>query len=454
MELLRLPIGRINPAPYNPRRDLRPGDPDYEALTKSLREFGLVEPLVWNRRTGTLVGGHQRFKVLKARGDTEVDVSVVDLPLEREKALNIALNRIEGGWDERKLAELLDELIRVPDFDIHTIGFEIGEARDIIADLLGDTDPARAEQFDIEAALAAAGPTVTQSGDLIVLGTDPVTSHRLLCGDCTNAEHVQRLMDGQRAELFATDPPYLVGYDGTNHPAKRTRLNTRNSGGSAKARRRTTGGNKDWSASYGVTWDDADANADLYDRFIGVAVEHAIAPDAGWYTWHASKRQAMLEEAWVKHGAFVHCQVIWAKNRGILTRTWYLWAHEPCLMGWLAGNRPKRVEIAMLPTVWNVPTLATGDERPDHPTPKPLELFEIPMRQHTHRGEVCYEPFAGSGTQIIAAQRLGRRCFAMEISPVYCDLIVRRFIAYAGESAVAPEIAERYRMPSTIGGVA
>jgi DNA modification methylase len=254
---------------------------------------------------------------------------------------------------------------------------------------------------------------------------------------------------------------YLVDYDGTNHPSKRRRSPASISQWGASPKRTSTlnrppdsrprsGSNKDWSDTYGVTWDDADANSDLYERFIRVAVDEAIAPNAAWYCWHASRRQAMLEQAWNGAGAFVHCQIIWVKNRPVLTRTWYAWKHEPCLFGWLRPPRgkkpPRRTGEPMLPTVWQVDTLPNGPERPDHPTPKPLELFEIPMKQHAGPGGVCYEPFAGSGTQFIAAQRLGRRCFGVEISPVYCDLIVRRFIAYAGEGAVTPEVAKKYRL--------
>jgi DNA modification methylase len=106
-------------------------------------------------------------------------------------------------------------------------------------------------------------------------------------------------MDGHRASLFATDPPYLVGYDGTNHPGAKGKRNK----------------NKNWSGSYGVTWDDAEANPELYDRFIGVAIAEAISPNAAWYCWHASRRQAMVEAVWEKHGAFVHQQIVWAKDR-------------------------------------------------------------------------------------------------------------------------------------------
>lgn len=160
----------------------------------------------------------------------------------------------------------------------------------------------------------------------------------------------------------------------------------------------------------------------------------------------------MLEASWVKHGAFVHAQIIWAKSRPVLTRTMYSWAHEPCFFGWLKGNKPARIPgEPVLSTLWQFDTIPNGAERPDHPTPKPLALFEIPMKQHTTSGgapgmgsgSVCYEPFAGSGTQLIAAEKLGRRCLAIEISPVYCDLIVRRFMA-TFPACVPPEVRAKY----------
>jgi len=267
-------------------------------------------------------------------------------------------------------------------------------------------------------------------------------------------------MRGERAALFATDPPYLVDYDGTNHPGSKAkgarpivramrpaRENVVAGGGGERGGRRSVvgggGGNKDWSGTYGVTWDDADANSDLYDRFARVAVDEAIDRRAAWYWWHASKRQGLVERAWSSVGVLAHCQIVWVKQRGVLTRTWYSWQHEPCLMGWIAGHKPRRVERSVLSTVWEYPTLSNA-ERPDHPTPKPLPLFEIPMRQHTRPGDVVYEPFAGSGTQIIAAERLGRRCFAVEVSPVYCDVIVRRWIAMVGVERAGRALVKKY----------
>ncbi|MCC7146099.1 MAG: DNA modification methylase [Phycisphaeraceae bacterium] len=450
MNIQRLPVNQLKTAAYNPRVDLQPGDPRYEQLVRSIDTFGLVEPLVWNRRSGNLVGGHQRLKVLIARGERDVDVVVVDLPPAQEQALNLALNKIQGDWDQQKLAQLLHQLLDTPQFDIELTGFGLDEATDLVHEVLGNSAGQLEESFDVEATLAQVGEPVTQPGQLILLGRDPAKQHRLLCGDATDSMQVRQLMDGERAALFVTDPPYLVGYDGTNRPgarcAKGRCLSDSTRASSASTTTHVGEAQKGLPDAGGFNWDDAATNPDLYAKFVHAAVAEAVAPNAAWYCWHASRRQAMLEQVWRDAGMLIHCQIVWVKNRAVPGRTWYLWQHEPCLMGWLKGHMPRRADSRHLPTVWQVDTLPNGLERPDHPTPKPLALFEIPLRQHTRPGEICYEPFAGSGTQFIAAQRLGRRCFGLEISPRYCDLIVRRFIAMAGPDAVAPDIAHRYRI--------
>ena len=239
--------------------------------------------------------------------------------------------------------------------------------------------------------------------------------HLLACGDCTDAAVVQRLMQGQRAALFATDPPYLVDYDGMNHPQ----------GWKASQKKRQTM-NKDWSATY-KDWDASSQGEELYERFIATAVEEAIAEDAAWYCWHASRRQAMLEAVWERHGAFVHQQIIWAKDRPVLTRSWYMWQHEPCFFGWVKGKKPRRAVDEWIGSVWEFPTQAAF-EATDHPTAKPLALFEIPIRQHTRPGELCYEPFSGSGTQIIAGENLGRQVRAVEIAPQFVAVALDRYL--------------------------
>jgi hypothetical protein len=181
MIIKTISVKKINPASYNPRKTLKPDDRQYKQLVKSLNEFGFVEPLIWNCQTGNLVGGHQRFNVLMAQGVKEVEVSVVDLSEDKEKALNIALNKISGDWDKDKLAEIIDELVKTPEIDIESVGFELPEAEQLIADILGDIGSD--ENADVLDQLDTNLPAITKPGDLIELGLDG--KHRVLCGDVT-----------------------------------------------------------------------------------------------------------------------------------------------------------------------------------------------------------------------------------------------------------------------------
>lgn len=398
------PIDSIKPYDRNPRKN----DAAVPMVAKSIREFGFRQPIVVDEQ-GVIVVGHTRYKAAQQLGLTEVPVHVaVGLTEEQAKAYRIADNQTAAlsTFDTDLLPLELKDL-EAMGVDLTITAFSDAELDQLLGrgPAVGLTDPNEVPDPPAE--------PITQRGELIIMG-----GHRLLCGDSTSIEDVRRLMDGQRAALFATDPPYLVDYDGTNHPHKWSEPDK----------------NKDWSGTYGVDWDDAKANPDLYEKFIAVAAAEAIKPDAAWYCWHASRRQAMLEEVWTRHGAFVHQQIIWCKDRPILTRSWYMWQHEPCFFGWVRPNRPPRVAEDHPRSVWVIPTIAPGTQT-DHPTSKPVELFAVPMRQHTAVGDVCYEPFAGSGSQVIAAEQLGRRCFAMEISETYCDVVVRRWEQFTGQKA-------------------
>jgi len=407
LQLEDWPIGRLIEYDRNPRKN----DDVVDRMAQAIVEFGFRIPIV-ARSDGLVVDGHLRLKAARLLGLETVPVVLADELSETQiKAFRLLANQSANWaeWDELLLSAELNDLL-AEDFDLSLVGFSDGELDKLLAYVPeGDGEDGNA---------GGSVPPVTipepprnpasRTGDLWILG-----DHRLLCGDSTSAADVRRLMNGERAILFATDPPYLVDYDGSNHPTR----------------------NKDWSASYGTTWDDSSQGAELYDGFIAAAVAEAITENAAWYCWHASRRQAMLEACWEKAGAFVHQQIIWVKDRGVLTRSHYLWKHEPCLMGWRRPNRPPKVAQDTLPSTWALPSFAK-DDRPDHPTPKPLDAFGIPMRQHVARGGLCYEPFAGSGSQIMAGEANGRRVFAMEISPAYVDVCIERWQAEPGRDAI------------------
>jgi DNA modification methylase len=407
LQLEDWPIGRLIEYDRNPRKN----DDVVDRMAQAIVEFGFRIPIV-ARSDGLVVDGHLRLKAARLLGLATVPVVLADELSETQiRAFRLLANQSANWaeWDDARLSAELQDLL-ADDYDLSHVGFSDGELDKILAFVPeGDGE---------EGGAGGSVPPVTipepprnpasRTSDLWILG-----DHRLLCGDSTSAADVRRLMNGERAILFATDPPYLVDYDGSNHPTR----------------------NKDWSASYGTTWDDSSQGAELYDGFIAAAVAEAIAENAAWYCWHASRRQAMLEACWEKAGAFVHQQIIWVKDRGVLTRSHYLWKHEPCFMGWRRPNRPPKVAEETLPSTWALPSFAK-DERPDHPTPKPLDAFGIPMRQHVARGGLCYEPFSGSGSQIMAGEANGRRVFAMEISPAYIDVAVERWQADTGRDAI------------------
>jgi hypothetical protein len=202
MQIEKIPLEKLNPAKYNPRKDLKPGDPEYEKLKKSMETFGYVEPIVWNKRTGNIVSGHQRLKILEHQGQREIETVVVDLDEQQEKALNITLNKVSGGWDLPKLADLISELDDGI-FDISITGFDAAEIEHLFSQV-HDKD-VKEDDFDVDEALKE--PVVSKLGDLWHLG-----KHRLFCGDSTKAETYEILMDGKKANLVVTDPPYNVNF--------------------------------------------------------------------------------------------------------------------------------------------------------------------------------------------------------------------------------------------------
>jgi DNA modification methylase len=348
----------------------------------------------------------------------------VDLASIDATALAIALNRSAelATWNDQVLAELLRDL-RTEDA-LAGVGFDDLEIDELLAglDLESDglvEDPGPQEPPETP---------VSRVGDLWVLG-----DHRLLCGDSTDPAALETLMAGEKAQLLATDPPYLVDYTGGNHPpSKANRPETRD---------------KNWDQ-----YKDPQTGVAFYDSFLKACLPH-IVHDAAIYQWHASRRQSLVETAWEQNGLLVHQTIQWVKARPVLTRSMYLWRSEPCYFGWLQGHMPPkdRRPPTNATNVWEIDQ--AGEDRPDHPTPKPLEIFTRPIQYHTLPGEVCLEPFSGSGSQIIAAESARRRCYAMELAPAYVDVAVRRWEKATGRQAVLEADGATYLEAAKARGV-
>jgi len=421
-ELYTKQISELVPAPYNPRTIDQHA---LDGLRHSVERFGLVEPIVWNRRTGNIVGGHQRLKVLQQLGETETQVVVVDLDETEEKALNVALNNpaIAGDFTPELHTLLAEITAEMPDL-ADQLRFD--DLADQTSRLLAELDPEDGETASDDVPPPPDEPT-TQLGDLYVLG-----DHRLICGDSGDPDVLSRLMDGHKAALFATDPPYGVGYDGTAHPQNKR----------DKQRGRAPGSqNRDWSEDYVDldAWDhfaDQTEFAGFLEAIFSTATDH-VQDNCAWYCWHASATSEIFRDVWRKVGVRYHQTITWVKPALVLGFAMWNYRSEPCLMGWQQGHKPPVNPVPdEMSNVWEVDW--EGKARctdGTHPTQKPVRLFELPMQKHTRPGDVCLETFAGSGSQLIAAERLNRRCFAVERNPKFVDVIVQRWEQYTGKKA-------------------
>lgn len=386
MLIQKIPIKKINPAPYNPRKNLKPDDSEYQKLLRSIDEFGYIDPLIWNKKTGNLVGGHQRFKILLSKGLKEIDVSVVELPIEKEKLLNIALNKISGEWDRDKLAHLLDD---IPEIDLELTGFDLSEAENLIADILGpDTEE---EAFDLEAHLDNDLPSITKPGDLITLGLNG--EHRLLCGDATKLTDVAKLMGDSKASLCHTDPPYNVNYNPDSRPVIKKSKNNNYEG-------KIT--NDNLTPQRYRTW---------FNKVID-SVNEALVPGACFYIWNSHKNFGLMHVLLTEKNFKIASVITWAKESFALGFGDYNEQTEFCLYGWKGGFRHSWYGSKNESTLWQIHRDRTHLYK--HPTQKALELAERAIRNSSKSGDIVFDPFLGSGTTLIAAARLGRRCFGME----------------------------------------
>lgn len=384
----KVPVTDINPAEYNPRKDLKPGDPAYEKLKRSMTEFGYVEPIIWNEETGNIVGGHQRYKVLVAEGHTEVECVIVKMSPEREKALNVALNKVTGDWEFEALADLIKDL-EAQDFDVTLTGFDAAEIEDLFSQV-HDKD-AKDDDYDVNKALEEAA--FVKPGDVWLLGR-----HRLLCGDATKPEDVEILMDGKKANLILTDPPYNVDFE---------------------------------SASGLKIQNDKQDNDTFYSFLLAAFknMEEHTAPGGSIYVFHADTEGLNFRKAFIEAGFHLSGVCIWKKNSLVLGRSPYNWIHEPILFGWLRGGKHKWFTGRSETTVWNYDKPKKNGE---HPTMKPVPLLCYPIKNSSQVNGIVMDLFGGSGSTLIACEQIDRIAYTLELDPKYATVIVKRYIEQVG----------------------
>ena len=426
MPIQKVNAARLNPAAYNPRRDLKPGDKDYEKLKRSIEEFGFVEPVVWNEATGNVVGGHQRLKVLLDMGETEIDCVVVNLGPEQEKALNLALNRIQGGWDETKLAEVMADL-DASAFDVSLTGFDAEEV-DALMNKFYSAEAAE-DNFDREKAAAeieAAGGPVTQPGDLWELG-----NHRLYCGDPAQAESFDFLMGAEQAACAMTAPPAIstaeYKKDGLAPWLDRMAAVVANLCRYAPV----------------ICWniDDLFSTGSQYVEPTGFFSMKLFADYNFRPLWiRVWKKQGALARVGSTHQnstkpqrQFEYVAAFAGEEAEEINQPEVSWvsafaAHNYRFVKRLTKEERRKWGYA---GVWEMDASQTADGAAQLPVELPWRC----MKMHSDPGTVILDPFCGGGTTLIAAEQSGRRCFAMDSDPAACDLAVMRWEQFTGEKA-------------------
>ena len=422
MRIEKIPVEKLQPAKYNPRKDLQPGDPEFEKLKRSVEEFGYVEPIIWNSRTGVVVGGHQRLKVLQHLGYTEVDCVVLDRDEQKEKALNVELNKISGAWDIPLLTALLKDLDE-SGFDATLTGFDVSEMSSLFDDQseIVEDDPPELAADDVQ--------PFSKRGDRWLLGR-----HVLYCGDSTEQSDVAALMDGRKADLVVTDPPYNVAYEGSN----------------------------------GLTIQNDNMPEEQFMSFLTAAFQRmreVMKPGTPFYIWHAETVGGAFRKATNAALGVVRQMLIWNKNSFTMGHQDYQWKHEACIYGWTEGSshyfvddrtqatviEDKRIDInklkkeemrELLRDIFSdkVSTTVIDENKParnaDHPTMKPLKLLARLIKNSSRQGDIVLDTFGGSGSTLIACEQLGRSCYTMELDPKYADVIVKRYLKFTKAASV------------------
>lgn len=358
-------------------------------LRASLREFGFVNPVIVDKDLN-IIAGHGRIMAAKEEGITEIPCVFAEHLTEAQKrAYIIADNRLalNAGWDTEMLSVEIAEL-QGSDFDIALLGFDDAE----LNKLLGGMEDIKDDDFDVESELQK--PAISKPGDLWLLG-----KHRLVCGDSTKSDTFALLMDGKRANLCVTDPPYNVNYEGS----------------AGKIKNDNMAGDKFYQF--------------LLEAFINI--EKNMADDASIYVFHADTEGFNFRKAFSDAGFYLSGCCIWKKDSLVLGRSPYQWQHEPVLFGWKKKGRHQWYTGRKETTIWN---FDKPKRNGDHPTMKPIPLLAYPILNSSMSNTIVLDPFGGSGSTLIACEQSERICYTVELDEKFCDVIVKRYIEQVGTS--------------------
>jgi len=401
LKIVQVPIAQLRPAGHNPR--VMP-DGEMQKLMRSIQQFGFVEPLVVRRQDNTVIGGHQRLAAATALGMTRVPVVYVNVSEVEAKVLGLALNRISGEWDLPKLGELLEELRDLPDLDETLSGFDEAEMESLLADLERQQMPGPYEEsFDLAAEMLQvqreSAPTRVNPGETWQLGR-----HRLYCRDSLVSGALEKLLNGAKADLVLTDPPYGISYQSTLARRGRRKKAIANDG------------------------------QEEFDGFLDRALPAIRA---------VMKRGAVL--FWFAGGGGgepVLAKALLAISEHFTLLNTLVWDKLDPGLGWRWRRSWEAIIEASVgkPRIWNGGTDARNvlryakaiPQSNEHPTPKPVPLLEELIRCSSPTRGLVLDPFAGSGPTLIAAERTGRVCHAAELEPSYCDIVLARWEALTG----------------------
>jgi DNA modification methylase len=395
LQIERWPVDRLIPYARNPRTHT---EEQVAQIAASIAEFGFVNPVLVGA-DGVIIAGHARVMAARKLGLGEVPVIVLDhLSQAQRRALVIADNRLaqNAGWDEEMLRVEL-EALREDDFSLDLLGFEDAE----IEALLAESDDAITGNTDDDAVPETPEAAVTVPGDVWLLG-----EHRLLCGDATVMTDVEKVLAGGLADMVFSDPPYNVNYGATMKDKLR-----------GKKRK--------------IANDDL---GDGFERFLRDACTNILAVTKGAiYICMSSSELHTLYRAFTESGGHWSTFLIWAKNTFTMGRSDYQRQYEPILYGWKEGTDHYWCGARDQGDVWFVKKPIKNEL---HPTQKPVELIERAIRNSSKARDVVLDPFAGSGSTLVACEKTGRQARLIELEPKYCDVIIRRFEEFSGKRAV------------------